>query len=126
MSTLKEQAADDIYLHFDIELPWISAALFVSLDDDGNPVGSPVDLDGINRGGVIFEQEQFDSPDGFETRVTEMQNRVEAVLVDLGKVPVARTPTRAGDYFTINAIDWEVTGIDEASNSFVTCSVKIK
>ena len=114
MSTLKEQAATDVNMFMETGLPWIDQAVFVP------QVGDPVSLN------VIFEKEQFELPDNFETRSTEIEYRVEALITDIGQIPVAKAGSRPGDYFTISGVDYEVTDIAERDNTFITCAVKMK
>ena len=114
MSTLKEQSETDINMFMETGLPWIDEAVFTP------QVGDPVSVN------VIFEQEEYSEPDGIQTTVSGLQYRIEALISDLGQIPVAATSTRAGDFFTINDIDYEVTGISDRDNKFITCAVRLK
>lgn len=120
MSTLKQQDQADVYLFLDSGMPWVRSAIFTPL------VGDPVTTNSQgNPLTVIFEQERYDSPDDYETRFNEMQYRIETLIVDVG-IPISRTPNRDGDVFTIESVDYEVTGIDSADTTWVTCACKVK
>jgi len=95
-------------------LPWVDQAVFTP------QVGDPVSLN------VIFEQEQYEVYNELETQVTGIQYRVEMLIADIGQTPIARTPTRDGDIFTINSVDYEVTEISDRDNKFIVCSVRVK
>ena len=112
MSTLKEQAAIDIDMFMETGLPWIDTVVFVP------QVGDPVTLN------VIFEQEEFSSPDGYQTSVAGIQYRVEMLIKDIGRTPVAAAGTLKGDYFIKNDVKYEVTEIAQRDNQFIVCSVK--
>jgi hypothetical protein len=114
LATLKEQAENDINMFMETGLPWIDEATFTP------QVGNPVSLN------VIFEKEQFLGLDELSTQVSDLQYRVEALISDLGQIPVAKTTNRPGDFFTINGIDYEVTGEVERNNKFIVLAVKQK
>ena len=112
MSTLKEQAEVDIDMFMETGLPWIDQAVFTP------QIGDPVSLN------VIFEQEEYDNPEDFQTTVSGIQYRAEMLIKDISKTPIAKTSTRAGDLFTINDIEYEVTGIIERDNNFIVCALR--
>lgn len=114
MSTLKEQAVIDSNMFVETGLPWVYQAVFTP------QVGDPVSLN------VIFEQEQYEFPDDWETRTTAKQYRIECLIADIGMIPIAATPNRAGDYFTVDGIEYEVSNIDDTNTTFIDCAVKIK
>ena len=114
MSTLKEQAEIDINMFMETGLPWVDAAVFTP------QVGDPVSLN------VILEKEEVYSPDDFSTRISDEKYRVEMLFADIGQTPIARTPTRDGDIFTINSVDYEVTEVSDRDNKFIVCSVRVK
>ena len=112
MATLKEQAAIDIDMFMETGLPWISQATYIP--ETGDPV------EDVN---VIFDQTLYNEPDGYETKVSKPQQTVEALIKDLGKIPLARTSTRPGDLFVIDSVKYRVTGVSEMDNNFVVCNV---
>ena len=114
MSTLKEQAAIDINMFMETGLPWVDQAVFTP------QVGDPVSLN------VIFEKEEVYTPDDYRTRISDQKYRVEMLYADIGQIPIARTPTRPGDIFLINDIEYEVTMIENQNNSFVVCTVRLR
>lgn len=112
MSTLKEQAAIDIDMFMETGLPWVDAAVFTP------QVGDPVSLN------VIFEQNLYAEYGDISTKVSELEYRIECLFADIGQVPIAATPSRKGDYFTVNSVDYEVTEIADRNNKFIVCAVK--
>ena len=99
-------------MFFETGLPWIDQAVFTP------QVGDPVSLN------VIIEREENFSLDDFETRISGVQYRLESLYADLGQVPVARTPNRPGDFFTVDGVKYEVTQIEERENKFIVCAVR--
>ena len=95
-------------------LPWVDAAVFTP------QVGDPVSLN------VIFEKEQSEFPNDWETRSTEKQYRIECLIADIGQIPIAKAGSRSGDYFTIDGVKYEITNIDDTNTTFIDCAVKIK
>lgn len=95
-------------------LPWVDAGVFTP------QVGDPVSLN------VILEKEEVYSPDDFSTRISDQKYRVEMLFADIGQVPIARTPTRDGDIFLINSVEYEVTEVANQDNKFIVCSVRVK
>jgi hypothetical protein len=114
LSTLKEQAEIDINMFMETGLPWVDQAVFTP------QVGDPVSLN------VILEKEEVYSPDDFSTRISDQKYRVEMLFADIGQIPIARTPTRTGDIFLINEIEYEVTESSDQNNKFISCSVRVK
>ena len=114
MTTLKEQAAIDVSMFLETGLPWVYQAVFYP------QVGDPVSLN------VIFEQEQYEFPEDWETRTTAKQYRIECSIADIGQVPVAKAGSRPGDYFVIDGVKYEVSNIDDTNTTFIDCAVRIK
>lgn len=95
-------------------LPWVDTAVFTP------QVGDPVSLN------VIFEQEQYEFPEDWETRTTARQYRIECLIEDIGQIPIAKAGSRDGDFFTIDGVKYEVTNVDDTNTTFIDCAVKIK
>jgi hypothetical protein len=112
VSTLKEQAEVDINMFMETGLPWVDEAVFTP------QVGEPVSLN------VIFEQNLYSEYGDIATKVSELEYRVECLFADIGQVPIAATPSRKGDHFTINSVDYEVTEIADRNNKFIVCAVR--
>jgi hypothetical protein len=112
LATLKEQAATDIDMFMATGLPWIDQATFTP------QTGEPVSVN------VIFEREQYMDPEDYSTQVSSLQYRVEALIKDLGQIPVAKTSDRPGDFFTIDSLKYEVTAVVERNNNFVVLAVR--
>ena len=107
-----QQAAEDIFLHLG------EAAVFYPTD--GPPVSCKINV----------EKDIQNEPDGFTTQARGEQITIEGLIRILGKIPVARTPNRAGEKFivqipNIGAVTYEVRGIAESDERFVTCNVKV-
>ena len=81
-------------------------------------VGDPVSVK------VRIDKETLTEPDGLEMLVIGEEIRAKALLDEIGQDPVARTPSRIGDSFTVGSTVYEVTAIVEKDNHFVTCAVK--
>ena len=74
---------------------------------------------------IRIDREILSGPDGVETVVTDEEIRAKMLLSDIGGViPVPLTPTRAGDEITIGSDTYEITGIVDQDNHFVTCAVR--
>jgi hypothetical protein len=73
---------------------------------------------------VRIDRETLTEPDGLEMLVVGEEIRAKALLAEVGQEPVARTPSRIGDSFTVGSTVYEVTAIVEKDNHFVTCAVK--
>jgi hypothetical protein len=81
-------------------------------------VGDPVSCQ------IRFDKELLSGPDGLETIITDEELRIKVIRSEVGQIPVPRTPTRPGDIFTLDSIDYEVSGIVDQDNVFVTCAVQ--
>jgi len=82
-------------------------------------VGAPVS--GIY---VNLEKEVISEPDAYSTQANNDQMTIEGLRSDIGGLPVARTPNRDGDKFTIDGTDYEVIGVSEADTFFYLCFVR--
>ena len=84
--------------------------------NSGDPVSCMVDVG----------KEGQNEPDGYALKARGEQTTIEGLIRILGKIPVPRKQNRAGETFvmTESRITWEVTGILESDDRFVTCSVK--
>jgi hypothetical protein len=102
------QAAEDIFDHLGDD------ATFYPLD--GDPITCKVDLD----------KEGQNEPDGFTSQARGEQITLEGPRHTLGKIPVAKTATRDGERFVMDdGTVYEVLGILDSDNFFVTCSVRV-
>ena len=104
------QAAEDIFYHVGTD---IDAVFYPT---NGDPVPCKVNL----------EKEGGEEPDGYSTKATGEKLTIEGPRHVLGKIPVGKTPNRAGEKFILDdGTTFEVTGILESDGFFVTCSVKV-
>jgi hypothetical protein len=104
-----EQAGVDIFYHLGDDATFYPTA--------GDPVPCKVNV----------EKEGTNEPDGFAMQARGEQITLEAQRSVLGKIPVARTPNRAGEKFVMDAdgLVYEVYGILDSDEFFVTSSVKV-
>lgn len=104
------QAAEDIFTHVGTD---IDAVFYPT---KGDPVAVKINL----------EKEGGDEPDGYSTKASGEKLTIEGPRHILGKVPVAATQNRAGEKFILaDGTTYEVTGINESDEFFVTCAVRI-
>ena len=87
---------------------------------DGDPVLCKVNV----------EKEGANEPDGYTTQARGEQITLEGPRHILGKIPIARTPGRDGERFVMETgkdagTVYEVFGILDSDEFFVTCSVKV-
>ena len=102
------QAAEDIFDHLGDD------ATFYPLN--GDPITCKVNLD----------KDGQNEPDGFTTQARGEQITLEGPRHILGKIPVAKTEKRDGEKFEMSdGTIYEVIGILESDNFFVTCSVRV-
>ena len=107
----------------DAALKQAGVDIFYHLGDDAifyPTAGDPVPCK------VNIEKEGANEPDGFVTQARGEQITIEGPRHILGKIPIARTPGRDGERFvTDNGTIYEVYGVLESDEFFVTCSVKV-
>ena len=74
---------------------------------------------------IRIDREILSGPDGLETIVTDEEIRAKILLSDIGGIiPVPFLPTVPGDKITIGSNTYEITGIIDQDNHFVTCAVR--
>ena len=104
------QAAEDIFANIGSD---IAATYYPT---DGDPVSCKVNV----------EKESGNEPDGFQMQLKGESITLECPRHVLGKIPIARTPNRDGEKFIVDdGTVYEVVGIQDADEFFVTCSVKV-
>lgn len=106
------------------------AALTAAAEDIFNHLGDdatfyPTDGDPITCK-VNVEKESGNEPDGFITQAKGEQITLEGPRHILGKIPVAKTPNRAGEKFIMDGSGaiYEVYSIIDADAYFVTAIVR--
>jgi len=82
---------------------------------DGDPIPCKVNL----------TRETSAEPDGFNVQTVGEQIFIEALISVIGKIPIAKRPNAEGEKFTVSGVVYEVVGISESDDYFVTSSVKI-
>ena len=106
-------------MHEAVEAAMIDLWVFAAESGTYTPaVGDPVTAK------IRIDKEILTEPDGLEMLVVGEEIRAKALLAELGQVPVARTPSRPGDTFTVGSTVYEITAVVEKDNHFVTCAVK--
>jgi len=104
------QAVEDIFSHIGSD---IVATYYPT---DGDPIPCKVNV----------ERESGDEPDGYTMKAKGEAITLECPRHILGKIPVAHTPNRDGEKFIVDdGTVFEVYGIQDADEYFVTCSVKV-